>query len=52
MKYQNMVKATFIERPNRFIAYCQIAGEVHKVHVKNRDHIDMVSILVDDFYSS
>ena len=35
MKYQNMVKATFIERPNRFIAYCDVAGETIKVHVKN-----------------
>ena len=35
MKYQNMVKATFIERPNRFIAYCDVAGEAIKVHVKN-----------------
>ncbi|MBU3803540.1 MAG: DNA/RNA nuclease SfsA [Candidatus Cellulosilyticum pullistercoris] len=35
MKYKKIIKAIFIERPNRFIAYCQIAGEVHKVHVKN-----------------
>lgn len=35
MKYQEIVKATFIERPNRFIAYCEIEGEIIKVHVKN-----------------
>ena len=35
MKYQQMVKATFIERPNRFVAYCTVAGERYKVHVKN-----------------
>ncbi len=35
MKYDNIVKATFIERPNRFIAYCLLEGEVVKCHVKN-----------------
>lgn len=35
MKYQQVTKAVFLERPNRFVAYCQIAGETHKVHVKN-----------------
>jgi len=35
MKYQQMIKATFIERPNRFIAYCEVEGERYKVHVKN-----------------
>lgn len=35
MKYKNIVQAKFIERPNRFIAYCEIEGEIHKVHVKN-----------------
>lgn len=36
MKYLKIVKQKFIERPNRFVAYCQDeAGEVHKVHVKN-----------------
>lgn len=35
MKYQQMVKATFIERPNRFVAYCEVEGERYKVHVKN-----------------
>jgi len=35
MKYNNMIKAKFIERPNRFVAYCDINGEVEKIHVKN-----------------
>lgn len=35
MKYNNIVKAEFIERPNRFIAYCKVHGNIEKVHVKN-----------------
>lgn len=35
MKYNKIVKGKFIERPNRFIAYCDIDGKVEKVHVKN-----------------
>lgn len=35
MKYGKVVKATFISRPNRFIAVVDINGEVHTVHVKN-----------------
>lgn len=35
MKYNKMIKAKFIERPNRFVAYCEIDGEVEEVHVKN-----------------
>lgn len=35
MKYNKMVKAKFIERPNRFVAYCDINGEIEKIHVKN-----------------
>ncbi len=35
MKYHNIVKGTFLERPNRFIAYVEIAGKREKVHVKN-----------------
>lgn len=35
MKYHQMIKATFIERPNRFVACCMVAGEKEKVHVKN-----------------
>ncbi|MGL5695071.1 MAG: DNA/RNA nuclease SfsA [Peptostreptococcaceae bacterium] len=35
MKYNKIVKAKFIERPNRFIAFCEIDGNIEKVHVKN-----------------
>ena len=35
MKYNNIVKGRFLSRPNRFIALCEIEGEVYKCHVKN-----------------
>lgn len=35
MKYENVYKGIFIERPNRFIARCLIGGEETTVHVKN-----------------
>ncbi len=35
MKYTKVVKGKFLERPNRFIAYVEIEGEKHVVHVKN-----------------
>ncbi|MBQ7353337.1 MAG: DNA/RNA nuclease SfsA [Clostridia bacterium] len=35
MKYDNIVKGTFIHRENRFIAYCEINGKNELVHVKN-----------------
>lgn len=35
MKYKRMTKGHFIERPNRFIAYVEIAGKKETVHVKN-----------------
>ena len=35
MKYNTIIEANFIERPNRFIAYVDIAGVKTKVHVKN-----------------
>ncbi len=35
MKYNEIIQANFIERPNRFIAYVDVAGERTKVHVKN-----------------
>ncbi len=39
MKYDKIVKAIFIERPNRFIARVKIDGSeaVESVHVKNTD---------------
>ena len=35
MKYNNIVEAKFLERPNRFISYCEIDNKIEKVHVKN-----------------
>ncbi|MCF6461333.1 DNA/RNA nuclease SfsA [Clostridium sp. Cult3] len=35
MIYHNIVEATFIERPNRFIANVQLGDKIEKVHVKN-----------------
>ena len=35
MKYTNIHKATFVSRPNRFIAECVINGETVVAHVKN-----------------
>lgn len=35
MKYDKVIKAKFISRPNRFIAYCMVDGGVDTVHVKN-----------------
>ena len=35
MHYPNITHATFISRPNRFIAYVEINGRKETVHVKN-----------------
>ncbi|MBR3756196.1 MAG: DNA/RNA nuclease SfsA, partial [Firmicutes bacterium] len=35
MKYDNICKGKFIERPNRFIAIVEIDGKIEKAHVKN-----------------
>lgn len=35
MNYLNIVRAEFVSRPNRFIAYVDIEGKREKVHVKN-----------------
>lgn len=35
MKYENIIKGRFIERPNRFIARVEINGEAKTVHVNN-----------------
>ncbi len=35
MKYENMEPAVFLERPNRFVAYVEQAGEREICHVKN-----------------
>ncbi len=35
MRYERIIKGTFQERPNRFIAYAEVAGKRELVHVKN-----------------
>lgn len=35
MKYKEVIRGTFKERPNRFIAKVEIEGRIHTVHVKN-----------------
>ena len=35
MQYKNMVPGTFVQRPNRFIAYVEMDGQMEIVHVKN-----------------
>lgn len=35
MKYQHIVQAEFIERPNRFVAHVLLNGQEERVHVKN-----------------
>ena len=35
MKYTKVIKAKFLARPNRFIAYCEVDGTRETVHVKN-----------------
>ena len=35
MRYRNVISATFIDRPNRFIAHVDIGGRTETVHVKN-----------------
>ena len=35
MKYGNITKAKFINRPNRFIAEVEVDGKKEIVHVKN-----------------
>ena len=35
MIYENVVQGKFVERPNRFVAYVELAGAKEMVHVKN-----------------
>ena len=35
MRYDRITTGIFLNRPNRFIAYCDIDGIVEKCHVKN-----------------
>ncbi len=35
MRYENITKGRFVDRPNRFIAHVEINGKTEAVHVKN-----------------
>ena len=35
MRYSNIHRAVFLDRPNRFVAHCEMGGEMLTVHVKN-----------------
>lgn len=35
MKYQHIVQAEFVDRPNRFVAHVRVNGQEETVHVKN-----------------
>lgn len=35
MKYERITQGSFLERPNRFLAYAELAGKRKVVHVKN-----------------
>ena len=35
MRYQNITKGIFADRPNRFTAYVEVGGHTETVHVKN-----------------
>ena len=35
MRYGRIVGGRFLNRPNRFIAYCEVDGRIEKCHVKN-----------------
>ena len=35
MRYENMVRGSFLRRPNRFISYVDIGGQEQVCHVKN-----------------
>ena len=35
MKYSHTVKASFLDRPNRFVAHVELDGQTETVHVKN-----------------
>lgn len=35
MQYENIARAIFLDRPNRFVAHVEMDGQVETVHVKN-----------------
>ena len=57
MKYENVKKGIFIDRPNRFIANVEIDGAVEVVHVKNTGRckellVEGVTVFVQEFENS
>lgn len=54
MHYKKIVKGTFIDRPNRFIAHVEINGLIETVHVKNTGRckellIPGCTVVLEDF---
>lgn len=54
MKYDKIVKGRFIERPNRFVAYVDINGQIEKCHVKNTGRckellVPGAKVILEDF---
>lgn len=54
MKYKNVVKGTFICRPNRFVAKVSVDGEIYDVHVKNTGRcgeilVEGATVYLEDF---
>lgn len=50
MRYSNIVKGKFIERPNRFIAVVEISGKKETVHVKNTGRCKEILVPGADVY--
>ena len=44
MRYERMETGRFLERPNRFIAYVEIAGQKEIVHVKNTGSTEIIPL--------
>ena len=50
MRYPNIHRAAFVERPNRFVARCLLRGEPITVHVKNTGRCRELLANGDDDY--
>ncbi|MDD7016217.1 MAG: DNA/RNA nuclease SfsA [Firmicutes bacterium] len=54
MRYAKIVRGSFKERPNRFVAVVEVNGELQKVHVKNTGRcrellVPGAQVLLEDF---
>ena len=54
MKYEKIVRATYVDRPNRFIAHADLDGRLETVHVKNTGRCKELlipgrTIILEDF---